>query len=102
MIRTRQEIAHRDIFRRQVGRELRELREAYGLSQATVADVFGWNRDAMSKIERGATPLGMFEYLRLMLFYRERVPEHPAVALAARLLPGVPRLPIQRGDQPEK
>jgi hypothetical protein len=64
-------------------------------SQEAIADAFGWSRDAMSKIERGARPLGRYEYLRLMYFYRDLEPEHPAVALATRLLPGVSRLPIK-------
>ena len=96
--RDKQDRAQRKIFRRQVGTELRRLREAYGLSQAAVAGAFGWQRDAMSKIERGDSLLGMYEYLRLLAYYRERVPNHPAVALADLLLPGVPPLQIERRE----
>lgn len=100
----RQEAAQRALFRRRVGQELRELREASGLSQESVADLFNWSRDAISKIERGDRPLGMYEWLRLMQFYRDAIPNHPGVALVARLLPSVPRLPIQgrAEDKPGK
>jgi hypothetical protein len=65
--------------------------------------MFNWSRDAMSKVERGDTAIGLFDYLRLMDFYRERVPSHPAVALANRLLPGVPHLAIHKPTgQPAK
>jgi hypothetical protein len=85
--REKQDAAQQEIFRRRLGQELRRFREASGISQDLAADVNGWNRDAMSKIERGERPIGMFEYLRLMWFYQELEPDHPAVALAARLLP---------------
>lgn len=85
-----QDAARRAIFSRRLGQELRQLREASGASQALVSDLFGWTRDAISKIERGKTRLGMFEYLTLMQFYRDMEPGHPAVALAKRLLPPAP------------
>lgn len=86
-----QKAARRALFAKRVGQELRQLREASGLSQAFLADLFGWTRDAMSKIERGDRPIGMFEYLVVMNFYRDLDPTHPAVALAKRLLPSVPK-----------
>jgi transcriptional regulator with XRE-family HTH domain len=91
----KRDAARRASFAQRVGRELRLLREAAGLSQAAVADTFDWQKAAMSKIETGARPIALFEYLRLMQFYGEIEPGHPAVALAARLLPGIP--PIQPG-----
>src|SRR5690349_21264768 len=93
--REKQDAAQQAIFQTRLGAELRRFREASGISQAMVGEVVGHTRDSMSKIERGARPLGMFEYLKIMWFFRELVPEHPAVALAAQLLPGVPRLPIR-------
>jgi transcriptional regulator with XRE-family HTH domain len=92
-LESKQDAAWRALFRRRVGTELRMLREASRLSQQAVAEVFGWTRDAMSKVERGVYPLGMYEYLRLIAFYRDLEPDHPAVALANRLQPGVP--PVQ-------
>ena len=86
-----QDAACRKIFARRVGQELRQMREASGASQAFVADIFGWTRDAMSKIERGDRPIGMFEYLTVMRFYHDLDPTHPGVALAKRLLPSVPK-----------
>jgi transcriptional regulator with XRE-family HTH domain len=91
---TKQELANRAVFRRDIGLELRRLRESYNLSQAMVGEVLGYNRDAVSKLERGTFPIDLFDYLRLMHFYRDRAPNHPAVALAARMLPNVPRLPL--------
>jgi transcriptional regulator with XRE-family HTH domain len=87
------------IFRRKVGQELREFREAYGLSQEEIATAFRWTKDAMSKIERGERPIDMYRYLRLMQFYARADPDHPAVVLARRMLPGR-RLSIQGIEKP--
>jgi transcriptional regulator with XRE-family HTH domain len=69
--------------REAIGTDLRRLREESGVAQQAVADVFGWNRDAVSKIERGVTRLSLIDYLRTMDFLREVDPDHPGVVLAA-------------------
>jgi hypothetical protein len=45
------------------------------------------SRDRISKLECGVSGIDMFGYLRLMWFYRDLAPSHPAVVLAKRLLP---------------
>ena len=70
-----------------IGAEVRAAREQAELSQAAVADMFGWERDAISKIERGVNSLTLYDYLRLMTWLRDELdPAHPALALAERLL----------------
>ena len=78
-------------FLRLVGAELRSLRLKADLSLESVAEVFGWNRDAISKIERGQRNMLLSDYLTLMLFYRDLAPGHPALALAARFKKGKSR-----------
>jgi transcriptional regulator with XRE-family HTH domain len=57
-----------------------------GLSQQSVADLFDWNRDAMSKVETGKNNLTLHQYLTLVRFLQEAVPlDHPALALADQL-----------------
>jgi transcriptional regulator with XRE-family HTH domain len=75
-----------DVFLTRVGNDLRTLREAGGLSQQAVADLFGWQRDAISKVERGERNLTVYDYLRLLRFFRDVAPDHPALALAERYL----------------
>jgi hypothetical protein len=88
MQRTPQEIEQRETFRARMGAELRRLREESELSLQMVADVLGSEkRDRISKVERGITGIDLFDYLRLMWFYQEYDPQHPAVLLARRLLP---------------
>lgn len=66
-----------------VGSELRGMRKKAGVPLQVVCDVFGWGRDAMSKIELGRRAISLHDYVRLMAFYREVDPDHPGVALAA-------------------
>lgn len=79
-----------------IGEQIRAWREAAGLSQDEVAQyVFGWGRDAMSKIESGKNSLFLHDYMLMCHFFREVIPEgHPGVALADSLLPrrGRPKL----------
>jgi hypothetical protein len=71
-----------------MGADLRRLREEADISLQLVADVLGSEkRDRISKVERGITGIDLFDYLRLMWFYQEFDPQHPAVLLARRLLP---------------
>ena len=80
--------AEGDGFDARLGAELRAARERAGLSQAAVAEVFGWQRDAISKIERGKNGLTVLEYLTLVHRLRDHFPEaHPAVPLADAMLP---------------
>jgi hypothetical protein len=77
-------------FLKRMGADLRRLREEAELSQEAVSDVIKdtkANRDRMSKVERGASGIELFDYLRLLWFYRDYDPQHPGVLLARRLLP---------------
>lgn len=78
--------AQRELLYQRAGQEIRTMRLAAGASQEMVADLFGWTRDALSKIERGIRPISLFEYLNVMWFLRSSKPDHPAVALAGLLL----------------
>lgn len=72
-----------------VGHDLRDLRERAGLTCEQVASVLNTtaSRDRISKVERGVTGIDMLDYLRLMWFYRDLAPNHPAVELARVMLP---------------
>jgi transcriptional regulator with XRE-family HTH domain len=68
------------------GAELRAAREAAELSQQAISDLFGWNRDATSKLEAGSLNISLKDYLTLCQFMREFMdPDHPALALYTRL-----------------
>lgn len=69
-----------------IGADIRHLRTSLQLSQQTVSDIFGWNRDAMSKVENGVTHLPLVNYLRIMDMLKEADPQHPAHALVRRYL----------------
>jgi hypothetical protein len=82
-------------FLAKMGAELRAIRLKTDngdgpLTLEAVADVLvpgKGNRDRISKVERGTSGIDLFDYLRLLWFYREVIPDHPGVALARRLLP---------------
>lgn len=74
-------------FLTRLGAELRELREASGVPQQTIADLFGWQRDAVAKLENGTNQIQLYDYLRLMRSFAELAPEHPALPLADQLIP---------------
>lgn len=80
------ENARRDVFHEAIGADLRKHREAAELRQEDLADIVGWNKDAISKAERGQFPIKLYDYLVLMRFLRDTDPTHPAVALAERVL----------------
>lgn len=67
--------------------DLREMRQAAGLSQAAVGEIFGWNRDAVSKIERGTNQIYLDDYIMLSRFLMAANPGHPSHALVEHLLP---------------
>lgn len=77
----------RTAFLKRLGQDIRKLREDAQVSQAMIAELFGWHRTAVSKIEQGERNLGIYEYLLIMNFLRDMEPAHPAVALLQRLLP---------------
>lgn len=71
------------------GKIIRTARESAGVSQQTVADVFDWNRDAMSKVESGQTDISLYSFLTICDFLRDFMPpDHPATQLYALLAPG--------------
>jgi DNA-binding XRE family transcriptional regulator len=76
--------AEADTLRR-AGQGIREMRETAGLAQQDIADIFGWSRDAISKIERGVNTISLFQYLKIIDCLREVDRAHPALPLA-RLL----------------
>jgi DNA-binding XRE family transcriptional regulator len=69
-----------------LGKELREIRHKAGLSQEQAAEGLGYGRDSMSKYELGLRKVSLYDYLVLMDFFRDVVPDHPGVALARRML----------------
>lgn len=73
-------------FAKRLGAELRDIRQKANASQQEVAFAPNWNRDAISKIERGDTNISLYDYLLVMYFMREFAPDHPAQALAGHLL----------------
>lgn len=78
-----------DSVKERAGAEIRKWREELGLSQDSIAKLFGWNRDAMSKIETGKNNLSLHDYLTIVMFLREAAPpDHPALALANQLTYG--------------
>lgn len=84
--------AHQKRFLDRLGEEIREYRDAAGLSGQVVADFMDWSRDAIAKIENGHNNMTVYDYLRLVDFLREVIPEdHPALALRDRLIPRATR-----------
>jgi DNA-binding XRE family transcriptional regulator len=73
-------------FYDKLGAELRQVRESAGLSQQAIADLYEWNRDAVSKFETGKRRMSLFDYLRFIDLMREQIPAHPAVPLADHML----------------
>jgi transcriptional regulator with XRE-family HTH domain len=69
-----------------VGAEIKTWRKALGWSQQDVGDLFGWNRDAVSKVETGKNNISLHDYLVIVRSLAEGIPRrHPAVALMTRL-----------------
>jgi transcriptional regulator with XRE-family HTH domain len=71
-------------FLKLVGDDIRKLRLKADVSQETLGDHLGWNKDAISKIERGINSLTLYDYMRLMLFLRDLAPSHASLRLANR------------------
>lgn len=69
------------------GAEIRVWREALDMPQQSVANLFGWKRDAVSKIETGKNEISLHDYIMVVRFLQAAVPEdHPALALADQLM----------------
>jgi DNA-binding XRE family transcriptional regulator len=65
-----------------LGEQLRAARESEGFTQQEVADLFGWGRDAISKLESGTLNVSLADYLLLVHFLRDHLPPgYPAVVL---------------------
>jgi DNA-binding XRE family transcriptional regulator len=64
-----------------ISQDIAEMRSAAGMSQASLSDVFGWERFAISKLETGRNDVYLFDYLKMADFLRDVLPDHPAVAL---------------------
>ncbi len=69
-----------------IGMDIRAARKGAGKSQQEIADLFGWNRDAVSKIETGKVSVSLRSYLVIMRFCAPPESDHPGVALAEKLL----------------
>ena len=78
-------------FNKALGADMRQLREKTERtleSVSMVVDPEVRSRDRISKVERGVSGIGMYDYLRIIWFFRDVAPpDHPAVALARMLLP---------------
>lgn len=65
-----------------VGKDIRTAREAAGLTQEALAELFDNGRDWLSKAERGVINISVVDYLELVDYLRQEMPpDHPAVAL---------------------
>lgn len=65
-----------------IGAEFRQARMDAGLRQADLADVMGWGKDAISKLERGVLDIKLGDYLTLISTLAYYIPaDHPARAL---------------------
>ena len=75
-------INNESLIEQRICAELREIREAAGVTQGEIADLFGWERAAVHKMESGMVRVRLSDYLAIMRYLREFVPGHPGVALA--------------------
>lgn len=77
-------------FNARLGAEIRHYRYEWQLSQAELADEFGWERGTLNRIELGQYPVSVWHYLKILQRLRSVVPpDHPGLALADRLLGAV-------------
>lgn len=76
-------------FLKTLGNDVRKVRMDADLTCERVAELLTVhaNRDQISKLERGIAGMDMMRYLTMMWLLRVHAPDHPAVALARRLLP---------------
>ena len=78
-------------FDRAVGADIRAMRMAADVSQESLAELLNWNKDAISKIERGVNSTSFYDYLKLMMPFAHDNPDHPALDLARKYGMHVPR-----------
>lgn len=72
----------RQLMLSRIGEQLRMARESEGFTQQEIGDLFGWGRDAISKLESGTLNISLADYLILVHFLRDHLPaRHPGVAL---------------------
>jgi DNA-binding XRE family transcriptional regulator len=71
----------REPFLAVIGSDIRAHREGAGMPQQELADLHAWNRDAVSKLERGMTDISLRAYLSIIAHMRELYPDHPAIPL---------------------
>lgn len=70
-----------------IGADIRRIREGAGRSQQSIAELFNWGRDAISKLETGKNDVYLYDYLKMVNSFRETVPDHPALFLYDYLFP---------------
>ena len=75
-------IDNESLMEQRIREEMREMRVASGLSQTGVAELFGWEKAAVSKMENGLVRIRLSDYLTLAKHVRHFIPGHPGVALA--------------------
>jgi transcriptional regulator with XRE-family HTH domain len=68
----------------QIGADIRQAREAAGLPQQAIANLFGWTRDAISKMERGINDTEVYDVVIIMDYLREYSESHPIHPLIGR------------------
>ena len=73
-------------FQYRLADEVKTIRRVSGVTQTQVADLFGWGKSAISKIEKANYNLSLYHYLQIMYSFRDSDPYHPGVELAYRLL----------------
>ena len=75
-------INNESLIEQRIAAELRQMRETANVTQSELADLFGWEKAAVSKLESGMVRVRLADYLAIMRYLREFVPGHPGVALA--------------------
>jgi DNA-binding transcriptional regulator YiaG len=75
------------LFASRLGREIRRLREAAGISQAELARLLGWGTQVISRLESGRGVVSAYHLVLIADVLSKSEPDHPAVLLAGMLLP---------------
>lgn len=77
-----------------LGEDLRSIREQARLPLEDVASILGFQRNALSRIERGQRRIHLIDYLHIIWYFRHLTQDHPAMPLARWFFekPGRPRL----------
>ena len=80
-------VAERATASAAIGADIHRLRKRAGLTGTQLAAIFGWGRDAISKLETGKNDTYLYDYLKIVRALQRADPGHPAVALAEMLIP---------------